>query len=370
MKILHINSYYSTTGLFKNLYDRQVTDNINIDVYVPISYQYPQERLAVSGEYTLVSRNHHALERYIFHLKHRNILKDLKKKYHLSTYDIIHAHSLFSNGWLAYQLHKEFNIPYVVAVRSADVRTFFNKMPWLKNLGLNILQNAAQIVFISKNSYLEVFDQYIPAPLKEPLNRKVTIISNGIDDFWLENIYEEKVAQLHHPLKIISVGKTLPEKRFVQLADMIKAYNDNFEPAQLHIVGPAWNTKIAEQLNNHPIVHYHGPKSKEALKALFREMDLFALLSSRETFGLVYPEAMSQGLPVIYTKHEGFDSFFDNGHVGISLDKNDQLGLIKAIEFIKKNYGTLTKNAINGAKIFNWNSIHQQYLSLYNDILK
>lgn len=38
--------------------------------------------------------------------------------------------------------------------------------------------------------------------------------------------------------------------------------------------------------------------------------------SHKETFGLVYAEAMSQGLPIIYTKNQGFDGQFPDGYVG------------------------------------------------------
>lgn len=370
MKILHINSYFSTSGLFKHLYDRQQNAGLDIDVYVPISHQYPKERIAASGEYTIIHRNHHQLERYLFHLKHFNILRDLKKTYQAEQYDLIHAHSLFSNGWLAYQLWKETKTPYVVAVRSADIRTFFDKMPWLKPMGLRILKNASQVFFISRNNYNEVFAKHIPASMKDALRAKTQVISNGIDPFWLNHRFTEKAYAIHHPLQIVSAGKTIHEKRFVQLAEMVKSYNDNIAPAHLNIVGPAWNPKIVEQLETFDCVTYHGPMNKEQLKEYYRTMDIFALLSSPETFGLVYPEAMSQGLPVIYTENEGFDSFFDNHYIGVSVAKTDELGFTKALDFIKQNYASLSNNALNNATKFNWDEVNQEYLNIYQEIIK
>ena len=38
--------------------------------------------------------------------------------------------------------------------------------------------------------------------------------------------------------------------------------------------------------------------------------------SRYETFGLVYGEAMSQGLPIIYSKGQGVDGYFKEGTVG------------------------------------------------------
>ncbi|MDO4432696.1 MAG: glycosyltransferase family 4 protein [Aerococcaceae bacterium] len=368
MKILHINSYYSTSGLFKQLYDRQTQAGLDIDVYVPISYQYPQDRVAATGEYTHISRNHNKFERYVFHWKHRSILKDLTTHYAIEDYDIVHAHSLFSNGWLAHQLWKKYRKPYVVAVRNTDVRTFFAKMPWLRHMGLEILEHAAHVIFISQNSYDEVFTHYIPQSLRTTLKDKTTILPNGIDDFWHENAYNDKAPEFHKPIRIVTAGKVVTGKRFVQLAEMIQSYSDNIHPAELHIVGPAWTPRIVEQLGKMRNVYYYGPHKKEDILKLYRQMDIFALLSYPETFGLVYPEAMSQGLPVIYTQYEGFDSFFDNHTVGVSVEKSDQIGFNKAIDYILKHYDRLMQNALAGSETFNWNRITEHYLNLYETI--
>lgn len=368
MRILHINSYYSTSGLFRQLFERQKTAGIDIDVYVPISRQYPEERLATSGAYTRVSRNHHQHERWLFHLKHRHILKDLKQHYQAENYDLIHAHSLFSNGWLAWKMWKQSGTPYVVAVRNADVRTFFGRMPWLRKMGLAIMRDAAHIVFISQNSFNEVYRDYVPTPLQAELKNKTSVIANGIDDFWHDHRYTSKKAQVHHPIKIVTAGKVTSGKRFVQLAEMVQEYN-KLHPTELHIVGPDWDQKITAQLKSMPNVHYHGSKTKEDMKDLYREMDIFALLSYPETFGLVYPEAMSQGLPVIYTQSEGFDSFFENYQVGVSVNKTDQLGFNKAVDYILKHYPQLCQNILIGSKNFVWDNVHQTYATLYQSIL-
>jgi len=42
--------------------------------------------------------------------------------------------------------------------------------------------------------------------------------------------------------------------------------------------------------------------------------------SITETFGLVYAEALSQGLPVLYTRGQGFDRQFEEGEVGYAVD--------------------------------------------------
>ncbi len=370
MKVLHINSYFSTSGLFKNLYDRQVSQGLDIEVYVPIPYDYPAERLAASGDYTFVDRNHPRISRYIFHWKHYLILNQLNKHYELPSYDLVHAHSLFSNGWLAWRIFKKYRVPYVVAVRNTDIRTFFEKMPWLRSTGLRILSDASEIILISQNSYDELFEKYIPKRLQKEIQSKTRVLTNGIDDFWHNHQPAQPHTQVHQPLRIVTTGKVSAIKRFEHLAKTLDIYQENVGPVELHVIGPNWDDQILTRLEKHPFVHYHGAKTMPEIANIYRQMDIFALVSHPETFGLVYPEAMSQGLPVIYTKNEGFDSFFENYYIGVSVQREDPQELMVAIDHIVDHYEELVERTQKNCRFFNWDDIAQKYLTIYQEILK
>lgn len=365
MNILHINSYFSTSALFKQLYDRQIKQGMKLDVYVPISHQFPEDRIAASGDYTKIVRTFHQFSRWIFPWKHQAILKDLWKQYQFEDYDLIHAHSLFSNGWLALQVHEKYQIPYVVSVRNADLRTFFERMPWMRSLGIKILQRAQQIVFISRNTQNEVFDRYIPQELKKALLAKTTIIPNGVDDFWHDNRNMLAKAEIHDPIRIVTTGKIMRTKLFIPMAEKLQVYSDTIRPLQLDVIGPTWEEDVLKELQAIPIVSYHGPMTKEEMRDHYRQSDIFALLSSPETFGLVYVEAMSQALPIIYTKGEGFDKFFPNYTVGVSVDRNSQQEVNQAIEYIINHYKQLSLQALDKIQAFNWDDISQIYIDLY-----
>ena len=92
--------------------------------------------------------------------------------------------------------------------------------------------------------------------------------------------------------------------------------------------------------------------------------------SKRETFGLVYVEAMSQGLPVIYTKGQGFDTQFKEGEVGYHVQYNDAEEIAETILKIAKNYKKMSENAIKKSEEFNWEDISKIYIENYNQIRK
>ncbi|AMB93702.1 glycosyltransferase family 4 protein [Aerococcus sanguinicola] len=370
MHILHINSYYSTTPLYQNLYDRQVASGMDLDVYVPIAKEFPKDRLAAKGDYCQIVEAFHQADRYVFHLKHYKIWKDLKRRYAFDQFDLVHAHSLFSNGWLAHKVYLTHHIPYIVAVRSADIRTFFQKMPWLRKLGLQILADAEQVVFISENSRQEVFAKYIPQSMQDELAVKTQVIANGIDDYWHANRYTDKTAEVHQPLRFVCTAKLLKEKQIPKLIRLVDYYHHNAQEAELHLIGPAWDESILAQVKDHPLVNYHGPKDQDGMRDLYRQMDIFTLVSSRETFGLVYVEAMSQGLPVIYTKGEGFDSYYPNYEVGASLNPDRPEDFVRDVQVILADYPGFCQRALDHSKDFSWDKISERYGQLYQKVLK
>src|SRR5699024_7799915 len=112
---------------YKNLFDKQVENGLDIKVYVPVSSSKKLDKQDM-GRYTIVSVNHRKYDRLFFHLKHYKIYRDIIKSNNLNNFSISHAHSLFSNGYIAMKLKKNFNIPYIVAVRNTDINYFFKKM--------------------------------------------------------------------------------------------------------------------------------------------------------------------------------------------------------------------------------------------------
>ena len=90
--------------------------------------------------------------------------------------------------------------------------------------------------------------------------------------------------------------------------------------------------------------------------------------SWQETFGLVYAEAMSQGLPVIYSKGQGFDGQFPEGQVGFSVNSASAKSVAEGIIGVIENYSQIAPNCIPSAARFDWHDICQQYLEIYDRV--
>jgi glycosyltransferase involved in cell wall biosynthesis len=81
---------------------------------------------------------------------------------------------------------------------------------------------------------------------------------------------------------------------------------------------------------------------------------------------LVYIEALSQGLPVLYTKNQGIDGLFDES-IGVSVNalsvNSIKEGLSQLLEHREKY-----SNKHVDFELFRWNIIAKKYKSLYEQL--
>lgn len=364
MKVLHINSYYGKSLFYRHLFDRQSAYLEALKVYVPASSDFSPEAFDY-GDYTLISKNHGVYDRYFFHLKHHKILKDLNRKLNIADYSIIHAHSLFSNGWVAMKAAEPFDLPFIVAVRNTDINVFFAKMMHLRKLGIKILKKAKHVIFLSDAYREHLLKTYIPAHFRDELQEKSSVIPNGIDDFWFDNIGTARTLNPDRRLRLLQVGD-LDENKNIEISlKALRLLREKHIDASLDAVGRIRVDAIGERVRENEHARYLGYLSKEALLSTMRDSDLFVLPSKRESFGLVYAEAMSQGLPVIYSKGQGFDRQFEEGTVGYHVDSMNETELASRIMDIMGGYERISRNCIEKVDAFSWDVISDSYRKIY-----
>ncbi|MBQ9833203.1 MAG: glycosyltransferase family 4 protein [Clostridia bacterium] len=366
MKILHINSYYATNDMYTQMYDRQAARGDDITAYIPV----PVGSSVSRPEYAVISKNHGKYDRILFHLKHKKILADAKKRFKDGNFDIVHSHSLFSNGYIAMQLKKEYGYPYITAVRITDINTFFRRMPHLRSLGLEILQNAERVIIIADALKKELFSKYIPEKMKAELEKKTLVIPNGIDNFWHENMFVGKRKAPEKKLRVVTASKVCYNKNQITVCKALAKLAEKGYDIEYHIVGKVESKPIYKAVMKYPFVKYHSHMTKEGLKELYRDMDIFVMLSHVETFGLAYAEAMSQGLPVVYTKGQGFDGWFKEGEIGYAVSVLDIDGLNEAIEKIINNYDEMSARCPSSTTRFSWDVFVEQYDGIMKECLQ
>lgn len=362
MRVLHINCNYIGTTLHQLMIEKLDAMGVENQVFVPT---YDKNLSVIkTNKNVLVCECFRKWDRILFDYKQRKIQKALEKEINCEKYDVIHAYTLFTDGNCARRLSEKYGVPYVVAVRNTDVNDFFRLMPHLRKRGIKTMINAKAVFFLSEAYRNQVFEKYVPEKYHDEIKKKTYVIPNGIDDFWLRNP-PEKAHELGNTIKLIYAGRIDKNKNITTTQKAMKILRDNGYKVSLTVVGKIADKKVFEIIKADPHTRYEGTKSKEELLELYREHDIFVMPSFTESFGLVYAEAMSQGLPVIYTRGQGFDGQFPEGEVGYSVSSSNPVEVARNIENVVDKYGVISRKCMDLVLKFQWERITRNYVDIY-----
>ena len=364
MKILHINSNYDRTPLHQAMMDR-LDELCQNRVMVP-THDKNCGVLEV-GENVLVKECFFKRDRCCFALKQKKIYKALLDSFRVDEFDLIHAYTLFTDGNIAYKLHKEYGIPYVVAVRNTDVNAFFKYRPHLRGRGVKILCDAAAVFFLSDSYKKQVFSAYIPRKYHRELLPKVHVVPNGIDSGWFLDGQPHE-APRGKQIRLVFAGRIDRNKNVPTAARACALLRKEGYDADFTVIGKVVETAHAEELDKLPFVKRFGPMDQTQLKEVYKSRDIFLMPSYTESFGLVYAEAMSQGLPVIYTKGQGFHGQFPEGEVGYAVSPSSPEEIVLAVKKILQNYEEISRRCVRGSRSFRWEDLVQYYYGIYKTV--
>jgi len=370
MKIGHLCGYFIGSKVHARLFEALDEYFLEQSIFVPVRSHRQvslncSELLGSKVSYRNIIKPHH---RYLYKNKISLFLKDYLKTYsqdEIGSIDCYHAHSLFTDGGLAYELHKLTGKPYVVAVRNTDVNLFLKYALHLRPYVKKIINSAHKVVFISP-SMEAIFFQYLN---RSEINN-TCIIPNGIDGFWFSSSQGSTGGDVDNSPRILFVGNIDNNKNPLLLLSSFELVQARYPGATIKIVGPAGNQfdKVNEKsLLNDGVMIIGKVESKEKLKDLYQWANVFAMVSHRETFGLVYVEALSQGVPLVYSRGQGFDGFFNEGEVGVSCDSRSTHEVSTAILKVFENEYR-HEDLVASAADFTWSNVSEKYFDLYKEM--
>ena len=295
----------------------------------------------------------------------------------LDEIDLIHASVMCNEGAIAYELFKKYSIPYLTAVRNSDINSYIRIFKWRFGYFKQIAENAKKIIFIS-SQYTTRFISILHIENEASIQSKFMVIHNGLQDFYLDHNYENK-KNIHNPVKIVITGAFVRNKNIHTLFKAVNSLRDSGVNVELSAIGnnlatyqsdKKYANKILSLSKNNPWFQTYEAQPKEELYKTLRSHDIFALVSFRETFGLSYLEALSQGLPIVFTRGEGFDNTYQEGLVGYSALATDSNSIAGALKTIIDEYDRIVDNISHlDLSVYRWRNIAERYLQLYNTIV-
>jgi glycosyltransferase involved in cell wall biosynthesis len=152
-------------------------------------------------------------------------------------------------------------------------------------------------------------------------------------------------------------------------------YELNLPNAELWLVGflnPEMEPFLAKYQSNKIILK--GKQPQNQLRWFYSQCSVFCLASVQDGFGMVIPQAMACGLPVIYTTNTGGEDIVRDGTDGFCVPIRDVEALKERILFFYENperQAEMGNNALKQArKSLSWDDYGHKIVSAYSQILQ
>ena len=366
--ILHITNDYSGSTVYKNLVKNLDDLHVAQIVYTPVreAVRLDKNKIDLKNAHSEIIYAHilNKTDRIFYRKKINKIVKDIEAQVDLTKITFIHAHTWYSDGGAAYILSKKYNIPYIVAVRSTDINFFYKLLIHERAFGKKILHRSEKIILINK-----IFKNVINN-IDSSLERKLQIVPNGVNRFWIENSIEKK-SNLENSLSILYVGTFIKRKNLLNVLKAVIAINrdEKYGIVKCNVVGYGDGNyadavkKIVEE-NTEIIYNYGKITDEKKLLEIYRQNAFFAMPSKNETFGLVYIEALLQGLPVLYTENDGIDGFYQE-KIGEKVRSGDVEDIKNKLILLLENYNNYNIPTDKLKHNHDWKRIAEVYRQLY-----
>lgn len=307
------------------------------------------------GAYSYVAAA--ALKRYKLHAKRE--------------YDIEHYFFSMPTGLLTLVPGAQQEVPYIVSLRGSDVPGYdpFNSKverihALMKPVTRRIWRRAKSVVALS--------DSLAATAGKTAPDVSIQVIPNGIDT---EQFSPPASRKSQPVVRLITVARLLERKGIQTVLEACA--KPTLLPVQLQIIGTGpYEAELQHRVDEFGLtdqVDFLGFVPNEELPTYYRRSDIFVLPSETESFGLVFAEAMSCGLPIAASNVGGIPETVRDGIDGLLCPPGDP-GLLR--ENIVQLMGSVdTREEISSSQRqrilehYPWKHIAARYADVYRSAL-
>ena len=174
---------------------------------------------------------------------------------------------------------------------------------------------------------------------------------------------------------LLYVGRIdFSQKRVDILIEIWNRLFKKFPEWKMVIVGAGPDLAKAKEIANNlgtQRIYFEGRQNPEPF---YEKASIFCMTSSFEGFGLVLVEAQTYGVvPVAFNSFASVSDIIQNGETGFLVDPFDKKKYVEVLSDLMNNKEKLlsiSKNCMEAAKKFNLEEIGNQWIDLFNSLLK
>ncbi|MBO0991441.1 glycosyltransferase family 4 protein [Bacillus sp. SD088] len=293
--------------------------------------------------------------------KARNkILKIISDGFHPN---IVVCHMFNPSLFIANEIKKDINTPLVLTMHQSDVNHLRNYKKRF-NRFTSIMNNIDSIGFRSSALKLKFEELKLD-------HERTFVIPSGIEEKLIinETLLREKG---NSPIKTIFVAASLIKLKNIDV--LIRAFDriSSEKNIVLKIAGDGPEreklVKLMNSVDSKDKIEFLGFLNREQVLDEMQKSDIFAMVSSPETFGLVYLEAMAKGCITIGSKGEGIDGVIQDGINGFLCEPrnvNELTSVLNKSLMLEENQKKIiVKNALSTARNMTQKQLSSHYLEV------
>lgn len=288
--------------------------------------------------------------------------------------DLIHAHWIFPNGFLAALLKKRYGVPLIVTVHGSDI--FALRNIFFRFLQGITLKNCDMCTVNSSATETEVLKR-LPK-----FKNKIVKIPMGVD---LDKFREKKIVLKKYKEEdiILFVGRLSKQKGVEYLINAMPELLKKIKKARLLIIGEGQTRKELEKLTKRQKLERHveflGSLPQNKVIEFYNAAKVVVLpaLSDKtgtEGLGLVLLEAMATKTAVVGSNIGGIKDIIRDKETGLLSEQKNPRSLSKCIITLLKDKNLQNKVALNGQKFvkknYSWDLISNKFSDIYKKTMK
>lgn len=240
--------------------------------------------------------------------------------------DLLHGHKLTLEGLIAERVSLRFKCPFALSLQVNTDRKILKFRPDLTPAYRRIYHGAAVVFPFS------VMGQRVCDAVLGPRDKPTCLLpcSSSQDRILAPKVTAPVLSSVFHL-------KDQKNKNVAALVTASKALQDRHRDYAFHLYGggslqdESRIDQLAAQAEATSFVR-KGPIAHENVQDMLNGMCGFAMVSKRETFGMVFLEAILAGCPVVYPKDWAIDGFFDGASFALAAPSDDVPAIEAAME--------------------------------------
>jgi len=298
-----------------------------------------------------------------------SVMRARHEFYTTRTYDLVHAHMALPDGLAALHISAKMQCPFVVTMQCTDIDCTASKSTRARRQLATVFEAAAQVIAPSPRLAREYHSLFGGAALTVPY---------GIHARDLHGDPGDVRRDASSAAAILCVARLIPTKGIDILLHSARQLLR--EGVRLHLViigdGPSRESlrSLAKDLGVDGDVSFLGYlPHREVLKHM-AVCDAFVLPSWRETFGLVYLEAMAAGRPVIAVRGQGVDGIVEEQKTGYLVSPHSVPEVTYAIRRILSRPDEARCIGMQARELvlsrYTWEKCAQATAGIYEEVLR